>query len=197
MRRPPVAAMSPSAAYRIGRQAGRTSFPLPWRVPRQCALDQQVTLKLRYRRDHAHGHLASGARQIDTAQRQAVNRDAHMVKPLDRRLNIDGVAPQAIRLGHHEHVVAPQPIEQLQEARTLFDSGPAGHRLGDQGAASPNESQRPRSRESGSRWRLYGAQGGPRPCRRAQARIARCVMCWPSAASGDHRSRLRPASTNR
>jgi hypothetical protein len=56
-------------------------------------------------------------------QRQALNTDGHLIKPLDRRLNIDRVAPQAIQLRHHQHVVALQPVEQLQEARTLFDRG--------------------------------------------------------------------------
>jgi hypothetical protein len=66
------------------------------RLPGQRALDQQVTLKLRYRRDDAHGYLTGRACQIDTTQRQAMNTDAHLIKPLDRRLNIDGVAPQTM-----------------------------------------------------------------------------------------------------
>ena len=80
----------------------------------------KVFLELRYRCDDSHSHLTSRACQIDTTQRQAVNTDAHFIKPLDRRLNIDGVAPQTIQLRHHEHVVALQPIEQPLETRTLL-----------------------------------------------------------------------------
>ena len=118
--RPPIAATSPPAAYRIARRAGRTSFPPPWRVPAQTVCARSAShAQTGHRRDDAHRHLASRARQIDTTQRQAVNTDGHLIKPLDRRLNVDRVAPQAIQLRHHKHVVTLQPIEQLQEARTL------------------------------------------------------------------------------
>jgi hypothetical protein len=62
-------------------------------LPRQCALDQKVFLELRYRCIDSHSHLTGRACQIDTTQRQAVNTDAHFIEPLDRRLNVDGVAP--------------------------------------------------------------------------------------------------------
>jgi hypothetical protein len=115
-------------------------------LPRQCALDQQVTLELRYRRDGAHGYLASRARQINTTQRQAVNTDTHLVKPLDRRLNIDGVAPQAFQLLSDQapllHMEA-SGASKLRKSRQFLASSPYNGGRAQQKEPDPNGEGKP------------------------------------------------------
>jgi putative DNA-invertase from lambdoid prophage Rac len=62
-------------------------------------------MKLLDRLERDDVHLAGGAGEIDTTEREAMHAHAHRLQLADRRLNIDRVAAQAIQFRHHERSV--------------------------------------------------------------------------------------------
>ena len=67
---------------------------------------KEIALEFRRRIDHVHGELARRAGEIDTAERQAVNLDAGLIEGCDRGNDIHGVAPEAIKLGDDQGLMA-------------------------------------------------------------------------------------------
>jgi hypothetical protein len=86
-----------------------------------CALDQQVSFELCHRVDDAHRHLPGGAREVDPAQGEAVNPNAHLRQPLDRARHIHRVGAETVQFRDNQYVIALQLIQQLHEALALLN----------------------------------------------------------------------------
>jgi hypothetical protein len=70
-----------------------------------CALDQQVSFELCHSVDDAHRHLPGGAREVDPAQGEAVNPNAHLRQPLDRARHIHRVGAETVQFRDNQYVI--------------------------------------------------------------------------------------------
>jgi len=95
------------------------------------AFDQQVAFELGDRVDDAHRQLARWRGEIDAAQRQAMDADAHPIKIGDGAGNVHRVATEAVELGDDEHVAVFEPVEQPGKALALLGRDRPGDGFGD------------------------------------------------------------------
>jgi hypothetical protein len=86
-----------------------------------CAFDEKVPLELGHRCNDGHRHPAGSTGQVDATKGKAVDPDASGRQSLDRRGHVDRVSAQTVQLGHHQHIVAFQSVEQFLEGRSLLD----------------------------------------------------------------------------
>jgi hypothetical protein len=88
-----------------------------------CAFDQKVSLELGHRCNDGHPHRAGRTGQVDATKDKTVDPDASGRQSLDRGDHVDRVPAQTIQLGHHQHVVPFQSVEQFHEGRSSLDGG--------------------------------------------------------------------------
>jgi hypothetical protein len=81
--------------------------------------NNQISLKLRDRRDDAHGHLSRWTGEVNPPERQAVDTHAHIGQPLNGLTHIHGVPTEPVQLRDYQYVVRLKTIEELLEARAL------------------------------------------------------------------------------
>jgi hypothetical protein len=86
-----------------------------------CAFDEKVPLELGHCCNDGHRHPAGRTGQVDATKDKTVDPDASGRQSLDRGDHVDRVPAQTIQLGHHQHVVPFQSVEQFHEGRSLLD----------------------------------------------------------------------------
>lgn len=116
------------------REGGLTTelFAVPFSAvkPRVRALNDQVPLEFRDRRYDAHRHLSGGAREVHSAEREAMNAHAHRGQLFDGLAYVDRVAAEPVKLRYEQHVVRLQLVDQLCEAGPLAGRDAAADAFG-------------------------------------------------------------------
>ena len=79
----------------------------------------ELSLELGDGRNHLHGHLASGAGEVHSAQGQAMDPNLVGFEPLDGGAHIHSIASESVQFRYHQHIARLQTIDQTHEARTL------------------------------------------------------------------------------
>jgi hypothetical protein len=104
-------------------QCGRASQRFAFRT---CAcqtclgsFDQQIARELRYRNQHAHGHLAGSTGQIDPAEGQAMHADSVGRQLLYCGAYIHGISTKPVQFCDDEHIAGLQAVQQSSKLRPL------------------------------------------------------------------------------
>ena len=132
----------PGNPFRALAEAGREATAHHHAQPQlhdSLDVSDWVTRCLRNGIDDIHGHLAGGAGEVHSTEREAVNANTEFLQSGDSCADIDGITPQTVEFGHDQHVAGFEFIHEADEPAALRDGDAAGDGFGDDAARFDGE----------------------------------------------------------